>query len=55
MNSFKLIGELKNSLLQRVHRSEDPNNQRLFEFFLQGVHVGTLLEAVSLQEKAYKG
>jgi hypothetical protein len=47
-NSFKLIGGLENSLSQRVHRAEDPNNQWLFENFLQGVCVGTLLEALSL-------
>jgi hypothetical protein len=54
-NYFKLTGELKNSLLQRVHREEDPNNQRLFENFLQGVHAGTLLEALSLQVRDQKG
>jgi hypothetical protein len=49
-NYFKLIEELKNSLLQRVHRAKDPNNQRLFENFPQGVRAGTLLEALSSQE-----
>jgi hypothetical protein len=46
-NSFKLTEELKNSLLQRVHRAEDPNNLRLFENYPQGVRVETLLEALS--------
>jgi hypothetical protein len=32
-NSFKITEELNNYLLQRVHRAEDPNNQRLFEKF----------------------
>jgi hypothetical protein len=54
-NYFKLIEELNNSLLQRVHKAEDPNNQRLFENFPQGVRVGTLLESLSLQEKNQKG
>jgi hypothetical protein len=47
MNSFKLTEELKDSLLQRVHRAEDPNNLRLFENFPQGVHTETLLEDLS--------
>jgi hypothetical protein len=47
MNYLKLTEELKNSLLQRVHRVEDPNNKRLFENFPQGLRAGTLLEALS--------
>ena len=55
MNYFKLTEELKNSLLQRVHRAEDPINLRLFENLPQGVRAGTLLEALSSQAKAQKG
>jgi hypothetical protein len=37
--------KVKGPLLQRVHRVENPNKQRLFEGFPQGVGAGILLEA----------
>jgi hypothetical protein len=48
---FQLKREIERLLLQEVHRVEDPNNQRLFENFQQGVHIETLLEAFSSQVK----
>jgi hypothetical protein len=52
---YQLKREIERLLLQEVHRVKDPNNQRLFENFPQGVHAETLLEAFSSQEKAQKG
>jgi hypothetical protein len=48
-------GILRDCCCKRCTESEDPNNQRLFENFPQGVHAKTLLEAFSSQEKYQKG
>ena len=48
-------GKVEEPLLQGVHRVRDPNNQRLFECFPQGVRVGILLGRFEFASKILGG